>query len=281
MPNGILRALKVKSAKASDDHEFEKRYSTNTNSSTAPLKAPKRSTSLTLPGTPISPEVPPRQSYALEFASSSATSPSSEISGNSTSSKNDIFDVGSKGKRRQRFRTTWLHWHRKHSSQSGSKEIALGDDSCFIDASEHSRCLSPGPNTPRSQDHIETLSTNYKECQIASKFALENTTGSRNSAARIMVAGLKFPMDFALHVAKGFHNAPKLYGDSTVRPLRKIEGLKTGLESSGRVIRSIHTYVTANASRNLLSESMTGFRELLPSLSEAQREMASLDLWRV
>jgi hypothetical protein len=49
MPNGILRALKVKSAKASDGHKL----ATPDNNNTTPQRAPKRSTSLTLPETPL------------------------------------------------------------------------------------------------------------------------------------------------------------------------------------------------------------------------------------
>ena len=41
------------------------------------------------------------------------------------------------------------------------------------------------------------------------------------------------PMDLALAVAQGFHNAPRLYGDSTVRTPRRISGMKSGLRAAG------------------------------------------------
>ena len=41
-------------------------------------------------------------------------------------------------------------------------------------------------------------------------------------------------MDFTLAVARGFHNAPKLYGDDTVRPQDKIVDFKTGITAAGR-----------------------------------------------
>ena len=234
MPTGIIRALKVKSTKARDSHESEERSSAAESSSTAPRKAPRISTSVPLPRVLISSKAPPRQS----FASSAAVSPSREILNNSTSNRNGNSDMERK-RRRSRFRTRWFPRHRMTFSQSSSKGAAPEGESCFIKASEPSRCLSPEPDILNPQEDTETLSTSHKECQFASKFALENITGSRNSAARIIVSGLKFPMDFALHVAKGFHNAPRLYGDNTVRPLRKIDGFKTGLEASGRVILSI------------------------------------------
>ena len=100
------------------------------------------------------------------------------------------------------------------------------DSLCLSTASEANRL----PNDPGIE---------HSECQISSQSALETITRNRNSAARVIVAGLKFPLDFTLHVAKGFHNAPKLYGDGTVRPLQKIDGLKGGLECSGKVGHSI------------------------------------------
>ena len=52
---------------------------------------------------------------------------------------------------------------------------------------------------------------------------------------RIVGAGFKSPMDFSLNVARGFHNAPKLYGDETVRQNEKITDLQSGLKAAGKV----------------------------------------------
>ena len=41
-------------------------------------------------------------------------------------------------------------------------------------------------------------------------------------------------MDFTLSLAQGFHNAPKLYGDTTVRKAEKITDLQSGLKAAGR-----------------------------------------------
>jgi hypothetical protein len=42
-------------------------------------------------------------------------------------------------------------------------------------------------------------------------------------------------MDFSLGLARGFHNAPKLYGDDTVRPQEKVTDLQSGLKAAGKV----------------------------------------------
>ena len=40
-------------------------------------------------------------------------------------------------------------------------------------------------------------------------------------------------MDLSLAIAQGFHNAPRLYGDSTVRTPLRITGIKSGLHAAG------------------------------------------------
>jgi hypothetical protein len=40
-------------------------------------------------------------------------------------------------------------------------------------------------------------------------------------------------MDLSLAVAQGFHNAPRLYGDQTVRKHTRITGMKSGLKAAG------------------------------------------------
>ncbi|KAI0147236.1 glycosyltransferase family 1 protein [Xylariaceae sp. FL1272] len=40
------------------------------------------------------------------------------------------------------------------------------------------------------------------------------------------------PLDLSLALAQGFHNAPRLYGDTTVRPLTRVTGMKSGLKAA-------------------------------------------------
>lgn len=40
-------------------------------------------------------------------------------------------------------------------------------------------------------------------------------------------------MDLSLAIAQGFHNAPRLYGDSTVRTVPHITGIRSGLRAAG------------------------------------------------
>jgi hypothetical protein len=64
---------------------------------------------------------------------------------------------------------------------------------------------------------------------------IDNAVGAAKGAQRIVAAGMKSPMDFTLGIARGFHNAPKLYGDDTVRPQEKVTDMKSGLKAAGKV----------------------------------------------
>ncbi|KAG0128213.1 hypothetical protein HOY82DRAFT_622774 [Tuber indicum] len=62
----------------------------------------------------------------------------------------------------------------------------------------------------------------------------DTAIGASRSVSSIVEAGLKSPMDFTLSLAQGFHNAPKLYGDNTVRSLEKVTGFHSGLRAAGK-----------------------------------------------
>jgi hypothetical protein len=47
---------------------------------------------------------------------------------------------------------------------------------------------------------------------------------------------MKSPLDFTLGLARGFHNAPKLYGDDTVRPQAKVTDFQSGIKAAGKVL---------------------------------------------
>ena len=69
--------------------------------------------------------------------------------------------------------------------------------------------------------------------------SLEAALGAGKGVGRIVGTGLKSPMDFTLGLARGFHNAPKLYGDESVRTPEKITGFQSGLKAAGKVCEAI------------------------------------------
>lgn len=90
-----------------------------------------------------------------------------------------------------------------------------------------SRNSSPNRQAPH---HRRSLSGSQ-----AGQISLEAAVGAGKSIKQIVGAGLKSPMDFTLNLARGFHNAPKLYGDESVRQADKVTGLQSGLKAAGKV----------------------------------------------
>ncbi len=82
---------------------------------------------------------------------------------------------------------------------------------------------------------------------LPSKAAHDAALGAGHSVGRVVEAGLRSPIDFTMAIARGFHNAPKLYGDETVRTPDKVTDFQSGLKTAGKVCglnvaRSFHSY---------------------------------------
>ncbi|CZR52059.1 probable sterol glucosyltransferase [Phialocephala subalpina] len=65
------------------------------------------------------------------------------------------------------------------------------------------------------------------------------------------------PMDLSLAIAQGFHNAPRLYGDTTVRRPTRITGIKSGLKAAGEEF----TFGIYDGFTGLVVQPYTGARE--------------------
>ncbi|KAL9116784.1 MAG: hypothetical protein Q9187_006686 [Circinaria calcarea] len=92
------------------------------------------------------------------------------------------------------------------------------------------------PQSSRSSGG-ESLSSTPKRSPMEpsnQRITFDAALGAGKGVGRIVGAGLKSPMDFTLGLARGFHNAPKLYGDETVRRTEKITGLQSGLKAAGK-----------------------------------------------
>ncbi|KZF18953.1 glycosyltransferase family 1 protein [Xylona heveae TC161] len=65
--------------------------------------------------------------------------------------------------------------------------------------------------------------------ELAQDIATETSRGLGQTGAAIA----KAPMNFLLALGQGFHNAPRLYGDKTVRRAPRITGFKSGMRAAG------------------------------------------------
>jgi len=73
----------------------------------------------------------------------------------------------------------------------------------------------------------------------AGSIGSDASLGAGKGLGRIAAIGLRIPVDFAMGITSGFHNAPKLYGDDTVRPAHKVTGFNSGLSAATKVGRVI------------------------------------------
>jgi hypothetical protein len=51
---------------------------------------------------------------------------------------------------------------------------------------------------------------------------------------RLVKAGVQSPMDLSMGITTGFHNAPKLWGDDTVRRPQRVSDIKSGFKAMGK-----------------------------------------------
>jgi hypothetical protein len=112
--------------------------------------------------------------------------------------------------------------------RSGSRSGSRGHGSL---SRSNSLDRKPGSRSSSPFRHRRSNTTEFDP----SKLTLDNVTRAGKGVSRIVGAGLKSPMDFTLGIARGFHNAPKLYGDDTVRPQAKVTDFQSGLKAAGKV----------------------------------------------
>ena len=96
--------------------------------------------------------------------------------------------------------------------------------------------VSRSPSRDSRKPNLRKESTN-SHCRRRSsgQVSLGAALEARKSIGHIVGAGVKSPMDFTLGIARGFHNAPKLYGDESVRQPDRITGIQSGLKAAGKV----------------------------------------------
>ncbi|GIZ42669.1 hypothetical protein CKM354_000592800 [Cercospora kikuchii] len=78
--------------------------------------------------------------------------------------------------------------------------------------------------------HRQGSSNALKDIDWKSQF--QTGTDTAKGVHRIVGAGLKSPLDFTMGLSKGFHNAPKLYGDDTVRKSEKVTDFRSGMRAA-------------------------------------------------
>lgn len=219
-PVEIFKALRIKPNEASKSGTTSRHINKSGTTETYVEPVDKNwsviSSAKAQPNTEKAPEALPETTMEDENPMAKITRPSSSFEPHKSHTSPDITGDGH---------------HRSHSPFSDF----LHRGSTSHDFSPH-RSLSDlrsGREAQSSRHLRQSFSGNQ-----AGQISLEAALGAGKGIGRIVGAGLKSPMDFTLSLARGFHNAPKLYGDGSVRQADKITGIQSGLKAAGKVTSS-------------------------------------------
>ena len=99
--------------------------------------------------------------------------------------------------------------------------------------------VEPSRLTPEKRVHTIQLSSvphskHSHHIDPGDKSSHKAAVRAERGATVAAAVTLRPVMDFTLAVSRGFHNAPKLYGDDTVRTQDKIVDFKTGIAAAGK-----------------------------------------------
>ncbi|MCJ1396440.1 hypothetical protein MMC18_009330 [Xylographa bjoerkii] len=133
-------------------------------------------------------------------------------------------------------RTSSLEAQGTMSRQSSDRETSV--EAASVSGPEASDNNDEASSKPLSKGFPLKESTSKRPSASGSdairEISFDTAMGAGKGVGRIVGAGLKSPMDFTLSLAKGFHNAPKLYGDDSVRQADRITGFQSGLKAAGK-----------------------------------------------
>lgn len=130
----------------------------------------------------------------------------------------------------------------ENSKKQGEVKEKMAAPGAIYDPTIETVTVAAGPS-PRSLEAIAAAYPHLSAETIA-RLAAHSDTKERNQSqeikekvkgglVRAAEVGLGAPMDLAESIAQGFHNVPRLYNDTTVRPKENVTGLQSGLKAAG------------------------------------------------
>lgn len=207
-PVEILRSLKIASNDVKEGHERHRR---SRSQSVTPVPSPDNQSTSELT------RVTSEKSAETDLKAT-AVSPSESASPNPSPPKTPSL--------------TTAQTMSDDENRQGRRPTAMSTVLSADGESRHRRRWSRHGSRSRSRDpkHGEE----NRPSEDLGYITVESAISGAKAAGRIASAGIKSPMDFTLSIAKGFHNAPKLYGDETVRKSEKITDFQSGLKAAGK-----------------------------------------------
>jgi UDP:flavonoid glycosyltransferase YjiC (YdhE family) len=94
----------------------------------------------------------------------------------------------------------------------------------------------PGQSSCKQDDASRIRVRSQTESGSGKDHDMLRQTGAHTSKGfgRIVKAALQSPMTLSMGITEGFHNAPKLWGDNTVRPPQQVRDIKSGAKAVGK-----------------------------------------------
>jgi UDP:flavonoid glycosyltransferase YjiC (YdhE family) len=93
-----------------------------------------------------------------------------------------------------------------------------------------------GQLSPKQDDAGRNRVRSWNESGSGNDHDMLGQTGVHTSKGfgRIVKAALQSPIELSMGITEGFHNAPKLWGDDTVRPQQQVSDFKSGAKAVGK-----------------------------------------------
>ncbi|KAF4123134.1 Glycosyltransferase family 28 N-terminal domain [Geosmithia morbida] len=111
-----------------------------------------------------------------------------------------------------------------------STTTASSAGSTAVTATTTTTAAGAGAGTGAGAGEVGEDITLVPTWDIHGEFIGDVTLGVGKTASALAMA----PVDLSVALAQGFHNAPRLYGDDTVRRPVRITGIQSGLEAAGK-----------------------------------------------
>ncbi|KAL8935711.1 MAG: hypothetical protein Q9216_005294, partial [Gyalolechia sp. 2 TL-2023] len=127
-------------------------------------------------------------------------------------------------------------WNTAENASKPSEPRSNGSAMDWSRGKSMAQSLCNSASRPSSPARFSIDSSNRRSLSESPSgiVSLDTAVDTGKGIGRIVGAGLKSPMDFTLSLARGFHNAPKLYGDDMVRHPDKVTGIRSGFKAAGK-----------------------------------------------
>ncbi|KAI4919749.1 hypothetical protein J4E90_001886 [Alternaria incomplexa] len=162
-------------------------------------------------------------------------------------------EMGKSIRKREQIKEKKRKHHERHEHKKATLAKANADGANGAEKMKHNKSEQDGsrPQANRNESSISKITEPDEE--LAEELGREAAFGFRKTGHAIA----RFPMDLTLAITQGFHNAPRLYGDETVRRPPRV----TGFHSGTRAGRDEFLYGVKDGVSGLVTQPYNGAKQ--------------------